>query len=104
MNGIPNHGKMFFIFSHGALHINLIKVLSISVFEKTAIHVFYALIKCINLIYAFLWCIFFYFPFKTRTITGPYNIIRLAQFMLTINMLKCLNELQRESKLTLLGE
>jgi len=94
VNRIPNHSKMFFKFSHGALYIDLIKVLSISVFEKTAIYVIYALNKCINLIYAFLWCIFFYFPFKTRTITEPYNIIRLAQFMLTINMLKCINEQQ----------
>ena len=65
---------------------------------------FYALIKCIKLIYAFIWCIFFNFPFKSRVITEPYNIIRLAQFMLTINMLKCINEQQIESKLTLLGE
>jgi hypothetical protein len=28
----------------------------------------------------------------------------LAQFMLTINMLKCINEQQIESQLTLLGE
>ena len=95
---------MFFKFSHGALYIDLIKVLSISVFEKTAIHVFYALNKCIKLIYAFLWCIFFYFRFKSRTITESYNIIRLAQFMLTINMLKCINEQQFESQLKLLGE
>jgi|GEM_PF-2635120 hypothetical protein len=33
-----------------------------------------------------------------------YNIIRLAQFMLTINMLKCINEQQIESQMTLLGE
>ena len=33
-----------------------------------------------------------------------YNIIRLAQFMLTIKMLKCINAQQIESQLTLLGE
>ena len=64
----------------------------------------YALIKCIKLVYAFFWCNFWIFPFKTRIITKPYNIIRLAQFMLTINMLKCINEQQIESQLTLLGE
>ena len=85
-------------------HIDLIKVLSISVFVKTAIKLIYALIKCIKLIYAFFWCIFWYFPFKSQVITKPYNIIRLAQFMLTINMLKCINAQQIESQLKLLGE
>jgi len=85
-------------------HMDLIKVLSISVFVKTAIKLIYALIKCIKLIYAFFWCIFWYFPFKSRTITEPYSIIRLAQFMLTINMLKCINAQQIESQLKLLGE
>ena len=54
--------------------------------------------------YAFLWCNFYRIPFKTHTITKPCNIIRLAQFMLTINMLKCINEQQIEYQLTLLGE
>jgi hypothetical protein len=85
-------------------HIDLIKVLSISVFVKTAIKLIYALIKCIKLIYAFFWCNFWDFPFKFQVITEPYSIIRLAQFMLTINMLKCINEQQIESQLKLLGE
>ena len=85
-------------------HIDLIKVLSISVFVKTAIKLIYALIKCIKLIYAFFWCNFLDFSFKSQVITEPYNIIRLAKFMLTINMLKCINEQQFESQLKLLGE
>jgi hypothetical protein len=85
-------------------HIDLIKVLSISVFAKTAIKLIYALIKCIKLIYAFFWCNFWDFSFKSPVITGSYDIIRLAQFMLTINMLKCINEQQIESQLKLLGE
>ena len=85
-------------------HIDLIKILSISVFVKTAIKLIYALIKCIKLIYAFFWCNFLDFSFKSQVITEPYNIIRLAQFMLTINMLKCINEQQIESQLKLLGE
>ena len=85
-------------------HIDLVKVLSISVFVKTAIKLIYALIKCIIFIYAFFWCNFWDFPFKSQAITEPYNIIRLAQFMLTINMLKCINEQQIESQLKLLGE
>ena len=85
-------------------HIDLIKVLSISVFVKTAIKLIYALYKCIKLIYAFFWCIFWHFSFKSQAITEPYSIIRLAQFMLTINMLKCINEQQIESQLKLLGE
>ena len=85
-------------------HIDLIKVLSISVFEKTAIKLIYALYKCIKLIYAFFWCNYWHFPFKSQVITEPYSIIRLAQFMLTINMLKCINEQQFESQLKLLGE
>jgi len=85
-------------------YIDLIKVLSISVFVKTAIKLIYALIKCIKFKYAFFWCIFWHFPFKSQAITEPYNIIRLAQFMLTINMLKCINEQQFESQLKLLGE
>jgi len=52
----------------------------------------------------FFGAFFWYFPFKSRTITEPYSIIRLAQFMLTINMLKCINEQQFESQLKLLGE
>ena len=84
--------------------IDLIKVLSISVFGKTAINLIYALIKCIKLIYAFFWCNFLDFSFKFQAITEPYSIIRLAQFMLTINMLKCINEQQIESQLKLLGE
>ena len=85
-------------------YIDLIKVLSISVFVKTAIKLIYALIKCIKLIYAFFWCNFLHFSFKSQVITEPYSIIRLAQFMLTINMLKCINEQQFESQLKLLGE
>jgi hypothetical protein len=85
-------------------HIDLVKVLSISVFVKTAIKLIYALIKCIKLIYAFFWCNYLHFFFKSQVITEPYSIIRLAQFMLTINMLKCINEQQIESQLKLLGE
>ena len=85
-------------------HIDLIKDLSISVFVKTAIKLIYALIKCIKLIYAFFWCNFWHFPFKSQAITEPYSIIRLAQFMLTIKMLKCINEQQFESQLKFLGE
>jgi hypothetical protein len=85
-------------------HIDLVKVLSISVFVKTAIKLIYALIKCIKLIYAFFWCNYLHFSFKSQVITEPYSIIRLAQFMLTINMLKCINEQQIESQLKLLGE
>ena len=85
-------------------HIDLIKVLSISVFVKTAIKLIYALYKCIKLIYAFFWCNYWHFSFKSQVITEPYSIIRLAQFMLTINMLKCINEQQFESQLKLLGE
>jgi hypothetical protein len=84
--------------------IDLIKVLSISVFVKTAIKLIYALIKCIKLKYAFFWCIFWHLPFKSQAITESYSIIRLAQFMLTINMLKCINAQQIESQLKLLGE
>jgi hypothetical protein len=85
-------------------HIDLFKDLSISVFVKTAIKLIYALIKCIKIIYAFFWCNFWNFSFKSQAITELYNIIRLAQFMLTINMLKCINEQQIESQLKLLGE
>ena len=84
--------------------MDLIKVLSISVFVKTAIKLIYAHIKCIKLTHAFFWCTFWSFSFKSQVITEPYNIIRLAQFMLTINMLKCINEQQIESQLKLLGE
>ena len=85
-------------------YIDLIKVLSISVFVKTAIKLIYALIKCIKFTHAFFWCTFWDSSFKSQVITEPYNIIRLAQFMLTINMLKCINEQQFESQLKLLGE
>ena len=85
-------------------YIDLIKVLSISVFVKTAIKLIYALIKCIKLKYAFFWCNFWEFSFKSQAITESYSIIRLAQFMLTINMLKCINEQRIESQLKLLGE
>ena len=85
-------------------YIDLIKVLSISVFVKTAIKLIYALIKCIKITHAFFWCNFWDFSFKSQVITEPYSIIRLAQFMLTINMLKCINEQQFESQLKLLGE
>ena len=52
----------------------------------------------------FFGAFFWHLPFKSQVITEPYSIIRLAQFMLTINMLKCINEQQTESQLKLLGE
>jgi hypothetical protein len=52
----------------------------------------------------FFGAIFRHFSFKSQAITESYSIIRLAQFMLTIKMLKCINEQQIESQLKFLGE